>query len=84
MTEGIADSPAKAQETLEASKETAIKKRAFNGKSSTFTNSSSFLRKFVLCDRLKLQENMTFLVADVKKYPARPLPDSVNALLMHR
>ncbi|WP_227697862.1 MULTISPECIES: hypothetical protein [unclassified Raoultella] len=37
---------AKAQETLEASKVTAIKKRPFNGISSRFTDSPSFLRKF--------------------------------------
>ncbi|MGO1310469.1 MAG: hypothetical protein ACTMIX_12850, partial [Kluyvera intermedia] len=60
VTEGIAGASANTHETLEASKETAIKKRAFNGQSSTFTNSSSFLRKFVLSYRLKLQENMTY------------------------
>ncbi|HIF6264254.1 TPA: hypothetical protein ACX3KG_005306 [Raoultella ornithinolytica] len=37
---------ANAQETLEASKVTAIKKRPFNGISSKLTDSPSFLRKF--------------------------------------
>jgi|GEM_PF-3274213 hypothetical protein len=48
VTRGIALSLANAQETLEASKDTAIKKRAFNSKSSTITKSPSFLRKFAL------------------------------------
>ncbi|MCS6038539.1 hypothetical protein LNP20_03780 [Klebsiella pneumoniae subsp. pneumoniae] len=39
-------STANAQETLEASKDTAINKRPFNGISSGFTDPPSFLRNF--------------------------------------
>ncbi|WP_433641134.1 hypothetical protein [Kluyvera georgiana] len=82
MTAGIATLSANAHETLEASKETATRKRAFNGTSSTFTNSPSFLRKFVPHDRAKLQENMTYLYFPTKKSPACRIPETVVALLM--
>lgn len=39
-------STANAQETLEASKDTGINKRPFNGISSRFTDPPSFLRNF--------------------------------------
>ncbi|EMH6514280.1 hypothetical protein ACBR19_20425 [Raoultella planticola] len=64
---------ANAQETLEASKVTAIKKRPFNGISSKLTDSPSFLRKFSFQIRVYLQENMT-----------RQKRRAANALLMPR
>ncbi|MFV0264162.1 MAG: hypothetical protein ACK5JN_17295 [Kluyvera sp.] len=70
VTEGIATLSANAHETLEASKETATRKRAFNGTSSTFTSSPSFLRKFAPPGWLKLQENMTYLWLWTKKEAA--------------